>query len=440
MSCRILIVVSSYAPAMIADMHRARHLAWELPKLGWDVEILCPDESYQRDFCLEPNGSHFFASDTIVHSVSRLYPSLFSWLGVGSIGWRSLLPLMREGMRLLASGRFDLVYFSTTQFPLFLLGPIWFKRLFIPYILDFHDPCYKEDRLCPVWAKPNLKHKVSRWLSKKIEAFTVTSAIGLVAVSPIYIETLKHRYEYTKPKWLEAGRNAVIPFGILPEDFKDVNKAVYSQASGMDQPIRIIYVGAGGPIMRSAFLLLVRALAYLHKYNASIIKQLCIELYGTHFGWKEGDPNYLADIAKGYKLEGTIIEDCRRVSYRRSLELLVNADGALIMGVDDAGYMPSKLFNYAYSGKPLLAILRNDSPAYQQFQANPILGHALWLNAENEMPIEQASIILKSFIQEVYNRIHINRLNLLKPYMADVAARQHVNIFEACLLVKYETD
>ena len=28
---------------MIADMHRARQLAWELPQLGWEVEILSPD-------------------------------------------------------------------------------------------------------------------------------------------------------------------------------------------------------------------------------------------------------------------------------------------------------------------------------------------------------------------------------------------------------------
>ncbi len=48
---RVLIVTSTYAPAMIADMHRARHLAWELPKLGWQVEILAPDVSFQPASC-----------------------------------------------------------------------------------------------------------------------------------------------------------------------------------------------------------------------------------------------------------------------------------------------------------------------------------------------------------------------------------------------------
>ena len=52
-----------------------------------------------------------------------------------------------------------------------------------------------------------------------------------------------------------------------------------------------------------------------------------------------------------------------RVTYRRSLELLLQGDGALVLGVDDAGYMPSKLATYAYSGKPLLACLHRDGPA-----------------------------------------------------------------------------
>ena len=53
---RVLIVTSTYAPAMIADMHRARQLAWELPKLGWQVEILTPDVSYQPASCRDDDS------------------------------------------------------------------------------------------------------------------------------------------------------------------------------------------------------------------------------------------------------------------------------------------------------------------------------------------------------------------------------------------------
>src|SRR5260370_31283280 len=143
MDRRVLIVTSSYAPAMTADMHRARHLAWELPLLGWEVEILCPDASYQLPLCMDRDSADFFPRGTIVHEV----PQRLSWLsrafGFGSIGWRAILPMLVAGSRLLRKRRFDLIYFSTTQVPLFTLGALW-RRLFgIPFVLDIQDPFYK---------------------------------------------------------------------------------------------------------------------------------------------------------------------------------------------------------------------------------------------------------------------------------------------------------
>src|SRR4051794_884424 len=66
---RVLIVTGSYYPTIVADMHRARHLAWEMSKVGWEVEILCPDESYQRPEWIEEDSSPFFAPGTATHLV-----------------------------------------------------------------------------------------------------------------------------------------------------------------------------------------------------------------------------------------------------------------------------------------------------------------------------------------------------------------------------------
>ena len=137
---RVLIVTSSYAPAMIADMHRARHLAWELPGLGWEVEILSPDGGYQQPSCMDVDSGAFFAPGTIVNYVPQFLPALFRWLGFGSIGWRALLPMFLAGRRLLRERKFDLVYLSTTQFSLFLLGPAWKAGSEVPFVLDIHDP------------------------------------------------------------------------------------------------------------------------------------------------------------------------------------------------------------------------------------------------------------------------------------------------------------
>ena len=148
---RVLIVTSTYAPAMIADMHRARHLAWELPKLGWQAEILAPDMSYQPISCRDDDSGAFFAPDIPAHHVAEFLPRLCQRIGLGNIGWRALLPMARRGWQLLASKRFDLVYISTAQLPLFLLGPLWRRLTGVPYVLDLHDPGYRDDAEKPSW-------------------------------------------------------------------------------------------------------------------------------------------------------------------------------------------------------------------------------------------------------------------------------------------------
>jgi hypothetical protein len=437
LSCRrVLIVTSSYGPTMIADMHRARQLAWEMPELGWEVEILCPDASYQQPSCVDEDSAAFFAPDTLTHFVSQWRPAVFRALRFGSIGWRALLPMLRAGVDLLRKRRFDLVYFSTTQFPLFLLGSIWRRRFGVPFVLDFHDPCYNERTAFPVWARPSLKHAISRWTARHVESHATTAAAGLVAVSPNYVQMLRRRYERTTPAWLDADRHAVIPFSVLPRDLDEAAKGTQHASEGTPWPVRIAYVGAGGPIMLRSFSLICRALSHLREQGSELVEGARIELYGTMLGWRDGDRRHLADLANEQGVADLITEHPRRVSYRRSLELLLESDGALILGVDDAGYMPSKLFSYALSGKPLLAALRRDSPAFAQFQSTPGLGHALWFDRCGEVRLPEAAQMVHAFLHEAAARLTFDRRAALEPFVAPAMARRHAELFSACLELK----
>src|SRR5262249_28675696 len=114
-------------------------------------------------------------------------------------------------------------------------------------------------------------------------------------------------------------------------------------------------------------------------------------------------------------------------------ELLLESDGALILGVDDEGYMPSKLFNYSFSGKPLLASLRRDSAAFAQFKKTPELGHVLWFVSSGEMPMTEATNVLSTFLREVTARRNFDRRTILEPFLASAMARRHAALFEACL-------
>jgi len=433
MSRRVLIVTSSYAPTMIADMQRARQLVWELPELGWEAEVLSPSAEYQPASCIDEDSAGFFSLYSDAHYVPLVWPALFRMVGVGNIGWRALLPLRSAGKRLLAQRHFDLVYISTAQFPLFLLGPIWQRQFGVPYVLDLHDPLYKGGSRHPVWAKPSLKHRVSNALVKHLVAHAAKGAQGLIAVSPNYIDTLRRRYQARHPAWLGPGRCEAIPFSALPRDLCEAAKGLERSAERNGPPYRIVYVGVGGSVMARSFTLLSRALSRLRKRAAKLCESIRIELFGTILGWRPGEARGLADIAAKWGIDDLVREEPGRLSYRRSLELLLRSDGALIFGVEDAGYMPSKLFSYALSGKPLLATLHREGQAFSKFQDIPDLGHALWIGQNDDMPIEEAMKVLETFLREVVARKTFDRVASINSYLAPTMARRHVEVFESCL-------
>ena len=430
---RVLIVTSSYAPTMIADMQRVRQLAWELPKLGWEVEVLSPSTDYQPATCVDEDSVGFFSPHSQAHCVPEMWPGLFEIVGVGNIGWRALLPMWSAGMRLLQQKHFDLIYISTAQFPLFLLGRIWQRRFGVPYVLDLHDPLYRVASRHPVWAQPRLKHRVSNGLAKHLEAHVAKAAQGLIAVSQNYIDTLRGCHEAKHPAWLGPGRCDAIPFSALPRDLCEAAAGFAPRVERNGPPYRIIYVGVGGSVMARSFTLFSRALSRLRVRSGSLCEGIRVELFGTMLGWQPGEARGLADIAAKWGIGDLVREEPGRVSYRRSLELLLQSDGALIFGVEDPGYMPSKLFSYALSGRPLLATLHREGPAFSLFQNISKLGHALWIGRNDDMPLEEATGELDIFVREVVTRQIFDRRTSITPYLAPAMARRHVDLFEACL-------
>jgi hypothetical protein len=141
----------------------------------------------------------------------------------------------------------------------------------------------------------------------------------------------------------------------------------------------------------------------------------------------------LARIAGEFGVADLVGEHPARVTYRRSLELLLHGDGALVLGVDDAGYMPSKLATYAYSGKPLLACLRRDGPALAMLREEPALGHGLWFSQTQEMPLDDAATVVAAYLQEVGSGRMFARQAELAPYTAAAMAARHARLFDACL-------
>ncbi len=424
---RVLIVVSSYEPAMLADMQRARMLAWELPKLGWDVEILTPDSTEVRQDALESQPAGFFPNDTPVHKVRSVARSIFRILGSRSPAFRTLKTMEHLGSALLGSGRFNLVYFSTTTFSYFSLGPKWKRRTGVPYVLDFQDPWVKEKAGTK---REGWKNRVLQYLFAAWEKSAISGASGLVSVSPDYIEALRRRYSVFRPVCLQQDRSVVVPFGAQPSDLANVEKDVRTIEPMSRAEILIHYTGVGGPVMARSFAEICRCLAVLVSEDPPLAKSVRIRLFGTAYPWKSGDPKTMETIAYDAGVGELVAEYPQRVSYRRSLELLLEGDGALILGVDDPAYMPSKLFTYALTGKPLLACLHHASQAADYFRQHPLLGHIIYFGEETQ-PANNVGE-LRQYLHESRQRLLLNRNEILMPFLSAAAARRHSDLFDRC--------
>src|SRR5207248_2676173 len=78
--------------------------------------------------------------DVPVHHARALNPRWTRKLGVSAIGLRALPFLYRAGARLIREHQPDLVYFSTTAFPVLVLGRLWKRRFGVPFVVDLQDP------------------------------------------------------------------------------------------------------------------------------------------------------------------------------------------------------------------------------------------------------------------------------------------------------------
>ena len=408
---------------MIADMHRVRHLAWELPRCGWECEVLAPGESFQRPQHLEPESHRLFNPAVPYHAVPPRAAWLFRVLQVRSIGWRAWQPLACAGAALLRQRRFDLVYISTANFNLFCLGRAWARRFGVPYVLDYHDP-WVRDRVDYRTNRHPWKLWVNAQLARWLERRALTGAAGVVAVSPVYLEELRRRYGAMPA--LRPERCAAIPFAGSEVDFSTPQ----SSAGESDGPLDILYVGAGGAIMAKSFSTICATVARVAADQPQLLAGIKLRLLGTHGDWRPGDPKPLEAIAARHGL-GTAIEEApMRVSYQKANDLIRCSAGLLVLGVDDVAYMPSKLFNFALSGKPLLGCFAAGSPPAQLFAQTPDLGHLLTFGADEPAATTAGLAAVTAFLTEVQARRQFDRRALLEPHLAPAMARRHAALFE----------
>ncbi|MES2278835.1 MAG: glycosyltransferase [Bacteroidota bacterium] len=358
MNKKLLIISPYFPPSNTADMQRVRMSLPYFAKYGWDAEVVTVDEQYS-DMVKDDLLLQSIPAGIKIHKVKALNKKWTSKIGLGSIALRSLWYYKQKVNRLLKDGKYDLIYFSTTQFAVCILGAYWKKKFGIPYVIDMQDPWHSEYyRDKPKHQQPP-KYWLSYRLNKYMEPIAIKGVDGLISVSGAYIKQLKSRYAVIKD--VPA---ATITFGAFKPDMEiaEANKQAFPRLLDTES-INIVYIGRGGADMHKAISPVFKALQLGLQNNPKIFQKLKFYFIGTSYAPAGmGKPSILP-LAKQYGVEANIVEITDRINYYHTLTTLQQADALFIPGSDDPQYTASKVYPYLLTKKPLLAIFHPDSSA-----------------------------------------------------------------------------
>jgi len=210
---QVLVVSPNFPPADAVDMHRIRMTAGHFNANGWRPVVLCvaPADTGRS---LDPDLRKTLPEDLEVIEVAAPQSRLAAAAGFNATGLRAWGALHKAGRKLLASRPFDLVFITTTAFPVMVLGRVWKRRFGIPFVLDFQDPWATYPATAEPFLRRALKHRLMRWIHRRLEAWTLPAADGLMAVSERYVDLLRGAYPVLRDR-----PAAVSPFPYSAGDF-----------------------------------------------------------------------------------------------------------------------------------------------------------------------------------------------------------------------------
>ncbi|MEY2565401.1 MAG: hypothetical protein QOH88_3594 [Verrucomicrobiota bacterium] len=357
----VLIVSPNFPPTNAADHHRVRISLPFLPEFGWKAIVLAILPRFV-EAPEDPLLLRTVPDDVEVHRIAALNHRTTRKFGLGSLALRALPSMLWKGSKLLRSRKIDLVYFSTTQFPLLILGPILRRVYGIPYVIDLQDPWlhdyYESTGTFPPGGK--IKHGIARLMARSFEPIVMRHAKEVIVVSPAYAETLLKRYPFFRREQFTT-----LPFGGSESDFAllsslEVKHNVFNPNDGLDH---WVYVGVAGDVMAPALHLLFSALRKIREGAPDRLRHTMLHFIGTSYAPKSLASKSVEPIARAHGVADLVEERTDRIPYFEALQCLAAAQVILVIGSDAPGYSASKLYPCILANRPLLAILHEKSPA-----------------------------------------------------------------------------
>lgn len=392
---KLLIISPHFPPVNGADMHRVRQSLPFYRELGWEVTVVTVAPRFvegNQDILLEKS----IPPDTRVIRVKAFDTRWTRKIGLGSLALRSLWFYWKTVNRLLRREHFDLIFFSTTQFPLLVLGNYWQKRFGIPYVIDMQDPWYHDyyDKNTDVKRPP--KYWFAAWLNKYLEPVAMRRVGALIAVSEAYNETLRKRYPHIRPEQCHT-----ITFGATEQDYQIVRNAGVRQPVFIPSPgeVNIAYAGIANDNMRQALRILLGGFKLGLERWPETFGNVRLHFVGTTYAPAGKTESTVVPLAQKAGIAAHVQEYQERLPYFQTLRLLLDADILIMIGSDDPNYMASKLYPYILARKPLLVIFHEKSGVARAVEAANA-GHCIAFGEpgkEAELA-EQAAKVLHDWI------------------------------------------
>lgn len=351
---KILIIYPHFPPSNLAGVHRPRLFAQHLPEFGWQPVILTVHEKYYEE---EPdyNLVKLLPEDLRiekVHAYKITKPRI-----IGDIGLRAFFQLYKKAKQLIQKEKFDFLYISIPSFYCALLGRWLHATTGIKYGIDYVDPWVHP---FPGSDKKFSRHWWSTKLAQLLEPVAVKRASLITGVAEGYYLPVLER----NPQLKKTAITGAMPYGGEKRDIeilKELNLKPYLFSKKKDT-IQLVYAGA----------MLPKAYQPLEAIFKAISKQRDefknVEFHFIGTGSRANDENSynIKPLAEKYNLWQTnVYEYPKRIPYLDVLTHLSYADGIFILGSTEPHYTPSKSYQAILSGKPIFAILHEQSTAVQ---------------------------------------------------------------------------
>lgn len=406
-------------------MHRVRQSLPYYAGAGWQSTVATVDPRFVE------TGQDVLLAQSIPENIRIIRVNAFDhrWtrkFGLGSLALRSLWFYWKKVNHILRREHFDLIFFSTTQFPLLVLGNYWKKRFGIPYVIDMQDPWYNDYYENHPWVKRPPKYWFASKLNKYLEPIAMRGVGGIIAVSDAYHKTLRERYPN-----IPVENCRTISFGAAEGDYSialesSVQQHIFTPSPGR---VNIVYAGIATSSMRQSLQILMESIKVGLNRWPEVFGAVRLHFVGTTYAPDGKAESAVIPPAQAAGVSDYLQEHPSRLPYFQTLRLLTDADILLMLGTDDPNYTASKLYPYVLAKKPLLAIFHEKSSIVQAIKEMNA-GHCIPFGMPgNETSLaEQTAGVLYDWITRLPFTPDIRR-EFLEPHLAAAKALDQVRVF-----------